>query len=375
MSDASQLRRSTPLAEILKARIRAHGPISVRDFMRLALQDADHGYYRKRLAIGAAGDFITAPEISQVFGELIGLWTAVVWQTLGAPGRFNLVELGPGRGTLMADMLRATRNVAGFGSAAHVRLVDSSEALRAAQRACLEAVSSPLTWHTSIEDLGAALGGDTAPIVLIANEFLDALPVTQTVAGDPPRVRGVGLGPDGDLDFVLLDSVSDEELPITTPAATTGAIFERHDYSVLASLHTLAKGRPLAGLFIDYGHTSTAYGDTLQAVRGHAAEHPLASPGEADLTAHVDFAAVAKAARGVGFSVDGPVTQAELLGRLGVVERASRLMSANPADAGRIEAAVARLIAPSGMGSRFKAVALRHRVDGPLPAFEHVREG
>lgn len=365
-----QERRDTPLARELATRIRTEGPISVAEYMRVCLQDPAHGYYRARSAIGSRGDFITAPEISQVFGELTGLWCAVVWHQMGAPKSFSLVELGPGRGTLMADALRAARIVPGFLEAAEVTLVEISDALKAEQRAVLSGVTNSLRWVESV-----AAVDSTRPAILVGNEFLDALPARQWVLADGGmHERTVALDEAGRLIFSQADTLvtGGPCVPFDRFRGGAGAIVEWREVSSLArGLSALLEGAGAAALFIDYGHVETAPGDTLQAVRGHRHEHPLCSPGEADLTTHVDFEAFAGAFRG-RCGIDGPVTQAEFLGALGIVERASRLMSTNPGQAGQIELAVARLMAPQGMGARFKAIGLRSMHLPPLPGLVSV---
>ncbi len=371
------LRRDTALARKLAARIRQSGPITVDAYMAACLGDPEHGYYVRWPAIGAGGDFITAPEISQVFGELIGLWSAVVWQQMGAPGVFNLVEIGPGRGTMMADALRATRLVPGFRAAVRVHLVENHPGLREVQRATLQAMGADATWH---DQVATALGSEhtlsLAPTIVLANEYLDTQPIAQFVFSDGAwRERGVGLDAQGRLQFVVLaDPVADSDAafaPSATPTSmpAEGDIIE-HSAAIAGFgrriLAPLARQAPLAALLIDYGHARAHAGDTLQALRGHAYEHPLTSPGEADLTAQVDFSSLLAVDDGV--RSDGPVTQSQFLGGLGIVERASRLMAANPGEAGRIEQAVARLIAPGGMGSRFKVLGVRSAGLPPLPA-------
>jgi NADH dehydrogenase [ubiquinone] 1 alpha subcomplex assembly factor 7 len=339
-------RRDTPLALKLKDRIRRGGPISVAEYMQACLQDPEHGYYVRQPAIGRDGDFITAPEISQVFGELLGLWAAVVWQQMGSPPRLNLIELGPGRGTLMRDCLRAARKVSGFCDALSIHLVESNALLIERQRAALNELGHPISWHATLDLVS------NGPAIVIANEFLDTLPVSQFVNGSTRRVT---LDPADRLAF--------------QPEA--GDVLEQqHHGAVIESLCTRAKAEPVAALFVDYGHVSTAPGETLQALRHHHPEHPLCSPGEADLTVHVDFAAFAATSRTAGLAVDGPISQGEFLGRLGIVERASHLMNANPARAAEIELGVARLIAPQGMGSRFKAIGVRSPNLPKLPGFE-----
>ena len=357
----------TPLAEKLAARIARDGPISVADFMQACLYDPEHGYYRTRAAIGGAGDFVTAPEISQAFGELIGLWCAVVWQQMGAPSRCRLVELGPGRGTLMRDALRAARAVPEFRGALTVHLVETNAALEDEQRATLSDTDVAMSWHADMRAIERA-----APTIVIANEFLDTLPVDQWVRrADAWRRRCVGVDAQGQLAFV--DGASDGTPPLPFEQQDTvreGDVVESRDGRLRQlGADVAALGAPLAALFIDYGHRLPAPGDTLQAVRAHRYDDPLAAPGESDLTAQVDFAAAASAMQRAGLACDGPITQAELLGRLGIAERASRLMAANPGQAARIESDVARLMAPGGMGTRFHAMGVRSRGLATLPGF------
>ena len=356
-------RQQTPLAEALAARIARDGPISVRDYMEACLHDPEHGYYRTRRAIGAKEDFVTAPEISQVFGELIGLWAAVVWQQMGAPARVRLVELGPGRGTLMADALRAARKAPGFASALDVVLVEPNDALQTVQRQTLSAQTAPMRWVSDIADVDAADGDAT---ILIANEVLDVLPVTQLQRTENGWAeRGVGINDAGGLAFGVTSAAVP---PQPSSAAKVGEIIEQRDTSHFAdNLRRLADAAPLAALFIDYGYEGPAVGDTLQAILAQRYEDPLASPGIADLTAHVDFKAFAADIHTRGLAVDGPVPQAVFLGALGIVERTSRLMAANPEAAPRLEAATARLTAPTGMGTLFKAIGVRSKGLPPLP--------
>lgn len=363
MSYDREARRDTPLALKIKERIRAYGPISIADYVAACLQDPEHGYYRTQTAIGAAGDFVTAPEISQVFGELTGLWSAIVWQQMGSPKPFNLVELGPGRGTLMRDALRATRGVLGLHAAMKVTLVEASATLTAAQRATLAGAAVPIAWadrYPIFEE----------PSILIANEFVDALIPDQWIKTDRGWcARAVELDDAGRLQLghSAGQGVRDD-LHDRWPDAPNGSVCEAHRHALLAEA-LKAAGTPIAMLVIDYGHTETALGDTLQAVRKHVYEHPLCSPGEADLTIQVDFADLAREMTHAGFATDGPVTQAEFLGRLGIIERASKLMEANPARAGEIEAGVMRLMAPNGMGTRFKVTGIRSPGLATLPGF------
>lgn len=378
----SGARRDTPLARKLKQRIRREGPIGVAEYMRACLGDSEHGYYVTRPAIGAKGDFVTAPEISQVFGELVGLWCAVVWQQMGAPARFALIELGPGRGTLMRDALRAARVVPGFLDASQVRLVEINPTLRAQQHSALRdspGLASPPRWYENVEQIGVDEPDVHAlPTIVIGNEFLDTFAPSQIVRrGDGWTWRTIALDEADHLVF----SDSRETMP-TDAHPSLGEYLDRcfpqareGDIASLTAFgyvpRVLLAGRTVAALFIDYGSTEPIGADTLQAVRNHAYEHPLTSPGEADLTVQVDFAELVRATESAdcGLAIDGPVTQAEFLGALGIMERASRLMAANPSRAGEIEAGIARLMAVPGMGSRFKAIGVRSCGLPPLPGF------
>ncbi len=337
------------VARRLALRIRATGPISVADYM----EEAGAFYYASGDPFGAAGDFITAPEISQVFGELIGLWCAELWQRLSAPNPVLLVELGPGRGTLMADALRATRNVPGFAAASHLHLIERSPSLRQMQAKTLDAFAAQ--WHDGIGTLPAG------PMLLIANEFLDALPIRQFERHDGAwRERCVGLAANGeDLIFALAPKPSPfaAQLPATADAAV--AELAPAAAALGAALGARIAREGGAALFVDYGYFPSACGDTLQAVRRHRPHEILAEPGTADLTAHVDFAAFADAARAGGAEVYGPVTQRSFLRTLGIEAREAALLShATQAQAQTIRAGCRRLIAPDEMGTLFKVMAL-----------------
>ena len=370
-------RRDTPLALKLKQRIRRDGPITVAEYMRACLTDPEHGYYVRQQAIGANGDFVTAPEISQVFGELIGLWSVVVWQQMGSPFRFNLVELGPGRGTMMADALRAARIVPGFIEAAQLHLIEANATLIEIQRSTLYTYATRAHWHPEIATaLGPGCTIPEAPTIILGNEFLDTQPIAQFIfQGGQWRERAVGLDTEGQLSFTILANPDNVFKPTLGPGyiLNEGDIHERNGglaffaVTVLQSLETCA---PYAGLLIDYGHSRSAVGDTLQAVEQHRHVSPLYAPGETDLTAHVDFETFASLMHSTRKSkIDGPTTQAEFLGSLGIMERASRLMSANPQLAHEIELGVARLMAVPGMGNRFKAIGVRSANLPPLPGF------
>jgi len=347
----------TPLGELLRVRIKANGPISLSDFMADALGHPTYGYYRSRDPLGRSGDFITAPEISQMFGELIGAWCMVVWHAMGEPDPVVLCELGPGRGTLMADLLRAAAIDAPFRKAVRIHLVETSPALRARQATTL-AGERPI-WHDELAKVPAG------PMLLIANEFFDALPIRQFIRrAGAWRERMVGLSGDG---FAMVEG---PPVTITAPPAQDGAIFERNEKTaaIAAKLGARLAAEGGAALIIDYAHARTAPGDTLQAVRGHARADPLADPGEADITAHVDFEALADAAEPA--RAWGPVTQGRFLRALGIEVRTDRLMRGNPTKAKDIESGCSRLIDAGAMGTLFKALALAHPDLPAPPGFE-----
>ncbi len=360
------------LEQLIRAQIAAAGPIDVAAFMDQALAHPEHGYYRTRDPLGRAGDFVTAPEVSQMFGELIGLWCAEVWNRLGAPSPVRLVELGPGRGSLMADALRAIARAApAFRAALHVHLVETSPILREAQRARLADAqphwSNPI-WHDTLD------GVPPGPALIVANEFLDALPIHQLVRTEVGWcARQVALGADGKLDFTVAPAPSPlaAALTPTVAAAPVGSIAEVAPAarSCVAALAARLARDGGAALLIDYGPTTSAAGDSLQAVRGHRRHGVLEDPGEADLTAHVDFEALRAAAQPPA-RVHGPITQAQLLTRLGIAARADALARGKPAEtAAAIRAALQRLIEPTQMGQLFKVLALSGSTMA-LPGFE-----
>jgi NADH dehydrogenase [ubiquinone] 1 alpha subcomplex assembly factor 7 len=351
-------------AASLRERIRREGPMPVDRFMQACLHDPAHGYRLKPQTIGAGGDFVTAPEISQAFGELIGLWCAVAWEGMGRPAPLRLIELGPGRGTLMRDALRAAKVRPAFLAAAVVHLVEISAPLRQCQRQLLlrnegQGTSPGIAWHATLQDVPAG------PAIVVGNEFLDALPVRQLLHRDGAwHERVVEAAPEGGLRFT-----AGPEVEHAGAAAQPGAIVELRpgEDDLLATL--AGRTEPFVALFLDYGPSDVSFGDTLQAVRCHAYADPLSEPGTADLTAHVQFAAFAGKARAAGLAVQGPITQAEFLGRLGIGERTARLMAANPGRAGEIEAATQRLMSPTGMGQLFKAVVVHSPGLPPPSAF------
>ena len=355
----------TALGAEIRERIRRDGPIGVDTYMALCLNHPEHGYYRRGRPIGAGGDFITAPEVSQMFGELIGLWCAAVWQSMGRPGRVALVELGPGRGTLLADALRAAKTLPPFRDAIEVHLVESSASLRAEQADRLG--DARPTWHEGFETVPAG------PVLVIANEFLDALPVRQFErVGSTWRERVVTLSPSArTLRFAAMDAACAEAAGLGI--APAGAIAERAPAreALAATLAARIEAEGGAALIVDYGHERPGLGDTLQAVKRHRRHDVLDDPGTADLTAHVDFSALAAAAQREGASVFGPVPQGRFLRTLGIDARAARLRQGSiPEQAAEIDAALRRLTGAHGMGALFKAMAIAHRALVSLPGFE-----
>lgn len=340
---------TTELGRLIAHRIALTGPISIADFMAEALGHPRLGYYRRALPLGAPGDFTTAPEISQMFGELLGAWLADRWLAMASPAPVRLVELGPGRGTLMADALRATRGVPGFHAALDLHLVETNAPLREAQRAALNGFAP--TWHERLDDVPAG------PLLLIANEFFDALPVRQfhrTAEGW--RERMVGLAADGTLRLALAPGPT--PFAAALPEAAPGAETEFSEAGrALAAALGMRLGRDGGwALIVDYGYDQSGLGSSLQAVRGHRGADILDRPGETDLSTHVDFAALAAAS---GVRSFGPVGQGDFLCRLGIAERAGTLKRhASPEQVRAIDAALARLIASDQMGTLFRVLAL-----------------
>ncbi len=347
----------TPLEHRIRALVRLNGPMPVHDYMAMCLGDAEHGYYMAREPFGQAGDFVTAPEVSQMFGEMIGAFVVETWERLGRPAPFNLVEFGPGRGTLMADLLRVARRVPAFFSAARLHLVETSPRLRAKQAATLAGQPLKPTWHDRLDTLP---GG---PLLVVANEFFDALPIRQFAFRDGRwHERVVGLDDDGGLMFGLGPTTLPEgTVPAELGAPEEGAVLEVAPIGVeimTALARRVVAGRGLV-LAIDYGYAGPAFGDTFQAIRAHTHVDTLGRPGEADLTAHVDFTALARAAGRAGAATHGPIEQGDFLLALGLAERAGRL-GADKDEATRAElvSQVTRLVAPEEMGSLFKVLAV-----------------
>lgn len=345
----------TPLERLVRERIGRSGPFGVEPLMNLALHHPEHGYYVTRDPLGASGDFVTSPEISQIFGELIGAWIAVTWEQAGRPSPVALVEAGPGRGTLMSDACRAIGGGSDMLEHAEIHLVESSPLLRGVQRRTLSRLSP--RWHDRIADL------PEDPMILVGNEYLDCHPPLQLVrvsggwAERRVAVEGdrLALVP-GEVRPTFADLVPDE-----LREAPPGTVFEVHRTleADMTELGARLGRRPGAVLFVDYGHDRPAAGDTLQAVHGHRHVDPLTGLGECDITVHVDFSAVARGLRTGRTEVHGPVPQRRFLRELGIDVRADRLARAagSREEEEAVRAAADRLIDPAGMGTLFKVVA------------------
>jgi len=352
---------TTALADKIRAIIRQNGPISVTDYFALCLADPEHGYYQTREPFGTGGDFVTAPEISQLFGEMIGIFVVQAWQAhLQPKAPVRIVEIGPGRGTMMRDILRVVRRLApALYDSATVHLVETSDRLAGVQAATLTEHTGKVTWHKSFDDVPAGF------MLLAANEFFDAVPIRQFIkTASGFRERMVGLDEDGALTFAAgFGGIDPALLPQGHGDQPTGAIAEvapARSAIMQAIADRLFAGGGTA-LFIDYGHLQSGFGDTLQAVLDHRFDPPLAHPGRADLTSHVDFAVLAEVARARALYVNGMMDQGSFLLQLGVAERAGALgHGKDAAMQAVISGAVARLVGDRDgeMGSLFKVLAV-----------------
>ena len=351
---------TTALGEKIKTIIRANGPISVTDYFALCLADPQHGYYRTREPFGPAGDFVTAPEVSQLFGEMIGVFMVHAWQRHGTPVAVRLVEIGPGRGTMMSDMLRVIQRLAPpLSDNMHVHLVETSERLRDIQQETLQAHAAKIAWHVDFNEVPHGF------TLLAANELFDAIPIRQFVrTATGFRERVVAIDVDDELSFAAGIATLDPALmPASSPKTPLGTIFEIAParQAVMSAICDRLGDTGGTALVIDYGHMSTGFGDTLQAVRMHEYDPPLANPGEADLTSHVDFQHLAETALAAGMHVNGCAYQGDFLVGLGLMERAGALgRDQNLAVQSDIEQAVDRLAgAGEGkMGELFKVLAV-----------------
>jgi SAM-dependent MidA family methyltransferase len=359
-----------PLEAEIRRLIASHGPMPVSRYMEICLTDPQYGYYVTRDPLGESGDFITAPEISQMFGELVGLWITAVWRQMGEPDKVRVIELGPGRGTLMMDAMRAASAVPAFIAAASIHLVEISPALRARQAHTLADLTKPPQWHDDLTDVPEGTA------IVIANEFFDALPVHQAVKqSDGWHERMIDIV-DGMFAYALAKETIphfERMLPSRLRDAHDGEIFEWRNDRIAMDLGRRIGRSNSAALVIDYGHVQSAPGDTFQAAARHAYTDPLHTPGLADLTAHVDFEALSLGTEAMGAESYGPIPQGEWLRRLGIVERAKALKaSANRTQRHEIDAALSRLTGNgrSSMGELFKVVAFADPRIGTPPGFE-----
>ncbi|MET0183739.1 MAG: SAM-dependent methyltransferase [Caulobacterales bacterium] len=346
----------TTLQQRLIAQIAIDGPMSVAQFMTHALYDPEGGYYARNADIGGTGDFTTSPEISQMFGELIGLWCVHEWEQIGKPDPFNLIELGPGNGVLMSDAWRAAKLSPAFRKAARIHMLEIGEGLRRKQSASLANVGAKATWHERFEDIPAG------PSIIVANEFFDCLPIRQFVRRDGQwRERLLGRDDEGELTFGLASDIallSAAIIPPTLADAEDGAIAE-----IAPALPTwidLIAARfhaaPSRALIIDYGGDGA--GDTLQAMRAHEKSYVLDDIGIADLTAHVDFGAIKRLARASGLAVADAIPQRDFLRALGLDQRTHALAQQHPEITEQLGRDYQRLTAPDQMGDLFKATCL-----------------
>ena len=337
------------LPELIDMQIRTTGPMSIATYMGLCLTHPRQGYYKGADPLGATGDFVTAPEISQMFGELVGFFFVNVWQQMGSPKAFTLLELGPGRGTLMADMLRVACRAEGFRDALDLRLFETNPSLIAEQNARLEAYGPK--WIDAFDKVGEG------PLLVVANEFYDALPIRQFVRSEQGwHERMVGLT-DGKRAFGLSPTpIPNSAMPEAIASAGVNEVLEVGLASgeVTARLARTISTQGGALLAIDYGYGMTQTGETLQGVRRHAYADVLEAPGETDLSAHVDFEAIGSVASKAGLAVQPLLTQGQFLTRMGINDRAKALSAANPGSSADIASAKARLVSPDQMGELFK---------------------
>ncbi|HTB03765.1 MAG TPA: class I SAM-dependent methyltransferase [Bradyrhizobium sp.] len=364
----------SPLQSEIRQLIKASGPMPVWRYMELCLTHPKFGYYVSRDPLGREGDFTTAPEVSQMFGELLGLWAASVWKAIGSPPLLRLIELGPGRGTMMADALRALRVLPPLYQALSIHLVEINPVLRDRQRSTLSGVRN-IAWHETIDDI------PDGPAVIFANEYFDVLPIHQVVKRESGwHERTVEIDADGRLAFGAMAEPTprfEVLLPPLLRAAPVGAVFEWRPDAEIMKIASRVRDQDGAALIIDYGHVRSDAGDTFQAIARHSFADPLKNPGQADVTAHVDFQALARAAEDLGARVHGPVPQGDFLQRLGIETRALTLMAkANHEVSEDISGALKRLIGGGrgGMGQMFKVLAVSEPHLDTLAGFEGEKQ-
>jgi NADH dehydrogenase [ubiquinone] 1 alpha subcomplex assembly factor 7 len=344
----------TPLLDIITKRIDAFGPISIADYMRECLLHPQHGYYQKQIVFGEKGDFITAPEISQMFGEIIGLQLAEKWLQLGKPAETQLIELGPGRGTLMADILRAARSIPEFHQSLNIHFIEASAQLRTLQREKVPTAN----WHEQIQDIPEGFS------LIIANEFFDALPIHQYEKRDGIWFERMITHQKKSLEYTLsLPGPQFALVPHSAKDRANNSIFEvcPSGLSITGILSDRLKQAGGAAIIIDYGYTQSGGGDTFQALKDHKFISPLTEPGHADITAHVAFDQLAQTANEKDIKVEGPYEQGQYLMASGIGVRAQKLATgANSSKQKTILSELKRLTASDEMGQLFKVLMLEH---------------
>lgn len=354
----------TPLKDRLIAKIKAEGPLSVAEYMTICLLDPVQGYYPTRDPLGSDGDFITAPEISQMFGEVIGLWCIQTWQDMGRPKTVQLIELGPGRGIMMSDILRAAKLDKEFLKALQVTLIEASPALEAVQGKTLALAPCPISWAPNLET------APTGPSIIIGNEFLDCLPIRQFIQKDRFAGRAgwqermIALD-DEKLRFGVSPAVISETVQAALPQAQEEAKNDEllevcpANAQIIDKIKERFKKNTGRALFIDYGPAETEFGDTLQALKRHEKVGVFSDPGNTDLTARVDFGALVELAKAVDLPATHPVPQREFLSKLGLEMRAVALSRSKPESKDKIARQLHRLTASDEMGELFKAICFQ----------------
>ena len=342
----------------IKNRIDVEGPLSVSNYMAEALFNPKYGYYMTGDPLGKEGDFVTAPEISQMFGELIGLWSATVWEAIGSPKRINFIEMGPGRGTLMADAVRSISSIADFAKAVDIHLIETSPSLQRRQKRNLKALGYNIKWHKNFLDI------PEGPLIFIANELFDVLPIDQfQKSKNGWKERKIGYNLTGELTWILDQNrlISEELIPQQLLHSEVGSVFERSQIGIelISNITKSVVKHGGAALIVDYGHIKSGIGDTLQAVKNHSYFDVLSEPGTADLTAHVDFECLVDNVIINGGLNLGPVTQRDFLRRLGIETRAGQLKNvASTRMKSEVLAGLNRLIGINEMGNLFKVLAI-----------------
>ena len=355
------------LLPILREKIAEHGSLSIADYMDICLGHAEHGYYTKQDPFGVSGDFITAPEISQIFGEMIGIWIAEAWRRMGG-GPCSLVEMGPGRGTLMADLLRATKAIPDFHASVTIHMVERSPVLANAQYMKLRHEHDRIEWIDDLDDVP-----HHAPMLLVANEFLDALPIRQFIqSADGMRERRIGWDEEAEA-LTFIAGPPGLSLAKSGQVIAEGTVMEQCPAarSIVRDIASRIEENGGAALLIDYGYLGDAHRDTLQAVKSHHFHNVLEDPGNADLTAHVDFQSLMHVAEGEGACVYGPIGQGKFLKNMGAELRLNMLLKeAHEPQKEQLVTGLERLTSPQAMGDLFQVMGLYHEYTDEMPGFD-----